>query len=101
MDIYDKYWWVKEHPRLDKRNVGIADIEIDIQKVNPKTKSIDDDNSLNTKIEYWIEVMTHQLDDDHQWIACHETDLDCGGDTLDDAINNLYNLTINLFGEYK
>jgi hypothetical protein len=66
---------------------------IDVEKVNPKTCIIDDNEELNTKVEIWLECGGYTFDENfNNWISCHDTRLDCGGDTFEEAIIKLANL---------
>ena len=47
--------------------------------------------------DLWVEVS--YLDADFE--SVHDWDLDCGGETAEDAINNLYDLVVAKFGEPK
>ena len=120
-DFYDAWWWPYYHPLFidyeavyrDKRFLDNHDwagedicnfysrmqdyIEVSPHKVNPKTRSIDDDQSLNTHVEIWIETGYRWrekipfYEKDHWWFY-HDINLDCGGDTYEEAIVNLANL---------
>ena len=60
-DFYNAFWFIAEHPKFqkplfdDETESMIDDIFITVQKVNPKTKSIDDDKMKNTHTEIWLE----------------------------------------------
>lgn len=56
-----------------------------VVKVNPVTDVVDNDESKNTKVQVWIEVFTPDS-------ITHIYDLDCGGDTYEDAIIELARL---------
>jgi hypothetical protein len=81
-------------------------LDIHVAKVDPKTRSAitDDkgyfDKTCNTHVEIWIEVMTYcdpndfpdnQLSDQdrRRGVATHFWELDCGGDTFEEAIITL------------
>lgn len=63
-------------------------LDVDVQKVNPTNGIKEDDEKLNTKTEVWLEVGPFISTN----ILSHDPDLDCGGDTFEDAIINLANL---------
>jgi hemerythrin-like domain-containing protein len=81
-------------------------LDIDVQKVNPETCSIDDDESKNTKVEIWLECgepytykeldapgwFKEESDLDEVRYSSHNTDYDCGGNTFEEAIVNLANI---------
>lgn len=117
-DFYDAWWWLMEHPLFrdpilyDKYNYNpelakavsqsfLKALDIDFQKVNPATKMIDDNPFLNTKVECWLECGGAYVEDGHTYFY-HDMDLDCGGDTFEEAIVNLANLVAHLYsGEFK
>lgn len=85
-------------------------LDIDVQKVNPDTEEVDDDRSKNTKTEVWLECGPwHSRKKDPAWFddypdmpdcASHDIDLDCGGDTFEEAILELAKLVRNKYGDY-
>jgi len=74
---------------------------MDFVYVNPKTYSIDDNEALNTKFQVWVEAggWMDQSEEDweptggwnehNKWAHCHDMDLDCGGDTVEEALLEL------------
>ena len=62
-------------------------LDVDVVKVNPKTNCIDDNDSLNTKIQIWLECGPYFENQ-----ITHDIDLDCGGNTFEDAIIKLAKL---------
>lgn len=97
MNHVDKYFWVINHPKMGVPTAQ-AEIEFTPQMVNPKTNAIDEDVTLNTKFEWWIEVskLVH-IEDEHK---SHFWELDCGGNTAEEAVHNLYKLVKQQYGEY-
>ena len=72
------------------------DLWFEIVKVNPETNAIDDDPHKNTKVQIWLEHGPY----DAEWGACtHDIDLDCGGDTFEEAIINLAKLVEEKYGD--
>jgi len=67
---------------------------VEVQKVNPETNYIDDNEDLNTKTEVWLECGPY---DDRY--AVHDIDLDCGGDTYEEATIKLANLVYEKYGD--
>lgn len=92
---------------------------IDVVKINPETQEIDDNPLLNTKIEVWLEFGLPILVDKETWstiyepiphipipnkilkgwrkgkyieVPSHDINLDCGGNTFEEAFLNLYKL---------
>lgn len=69
-------------------------LTIEVVKINPKTKEIDDNENLNTKTEVWLECGPYNENE-----AMHDINLDCGADTFEQAIINLANLVLKQYGE--
>jgi hypothetical protein len=79
-------------------------LDIDVVKVNPETGQIDDDPAKNTLPQVWLECGPWEADlykdedpelreetykeipEDKRGGFTHDTNLDCGGDTFEDAI---------------
>lgn len=105
----DKYYWIIDHPKLTNQYGTQPTIEMTPHMVNPIDCIINVDNSLNTKLKWWIECNVANEDfnpsvefpDDDSFERCHDLDLDCGGDTAEEAIDNLYNLVIKHYGDYE
>lgn len=54
-------------------------LDIDVQKVNPKTNCIDDNDKLNTKVEVWLECGEPFYNEDADRIDnYHNIEFDCG-----------------------
>ena len=58
-----------------------------IVKINPDIGMVDDDESKNTKVEVWLEAGPYG-----EHCNIHDWDLDCGGDTFEEAIIKLADL---------
>ena len=87
MDFCTAWNWLVKHKVFNGRFEN--DLWIDVVKVNPETKQIDKDKNKNIKIEVWLEHGHYDKD----WGACvHNIDLDCGGDTFEEAIIKLAGL---------
>ena len=95
--FYDAFWFLCEHEIFQPENNYdkdfLACLDIDVQKINPKTNKIDDNEKLNTKVEVWLECGRYVIDE-HFDSPIHEHDirLDCGGNTFEEAIIGLANL---------
>ncbi|ALY07018.1 hypothetical protein VmeM32_00024 [Vibrio phage vB_VmeM-32] len=111
MNHVDMYWWMMNHPQLNNADYYIQPvIEIMPFMVDPEIDEINlSDLSKNTKPEWWIEVSGANKNFDpfaknsqtnehleHE----HVTILDCGADTIEEAIGLLYDLTMKHFGSY-
>lgn len=86
-NAHDAYWWIMRHKNFRGIEYVSPWIDISPHKVNPETKTVEDDTSLNTEVEWWIEGGGHTLDDG-QMVSCHDWDLDTGGSTPEEAIIN-------------
>lgn len=82
-------------------------VDIDPVLVNPLTGFIDEDDSLNTKLVVWLEGggWYDMRDDPHAppcvdpWVACHDINLDCSGDTMEEALLRLADLVEEHYGQ--
>ena len=98
-NFYDAWWFLEEHPMFeDEYNLShfLDCLDVHVAKVNPKTCEVDDDNVLNTKVEIWLEM--GRYDKTCRW---HDIDLDCGGDTYEEAIIQLANNVKDQYGYSK
>jgi len=105
--FYDAWWFLVQHPMFFNPE-NYPDVEeedkkyfasfteclcIDCQKVNPVTKSIDDNKKLNTHTEIWLECGPMQYVEVFERVTpTHDYRLDCGADTFEDAIIKLAKL---------
>jgi len=105
-DFYEAYWWLYEHPffqyevpqiKTFKYSFFEHALDLEIVKVNPKNSTIEDDRSLNTKTEVWIEVAS-DYNNEYNYCSTHEWYLDCGGDTFEAAV---LRLAENVYKYYK
>ena len=99
MRTHDDYWFVYSHPELSQDGMSPT-IEITPHMVDPSTDTIRTDQSKNTKLQWWIEVVVH-VDMDGYVDSIHDVNLDCGGDTIDEAVQELKRLVIKQYGDYK
>lgn len=106
-------------------------LDISVQLVNPITRRIEDDEDRNTHTEVWLEsgpiedIRTCNIccgtgfeedinDRNATLIPCfacshhrdtgipsHDYDLDCGGDTFEEAIMKLAKLVFQHYGDYN
>ena len=98
-DFYEAWEYLRFHKEFESR-YGIplradlmANLDIDVVKVNPKTKAIDDDEELNTETNVWLELGTVVYEeDDKVWAYSHDIRLDCGAETFEKAVIKLANL---------
>lgn len=94
MDFYSAWYFLEEHKIFNDRFSN--DLWFEVVKVNPETNAIDyKDQSKNTKVQIWLEHGPY----DNEWGACtHDLDLDCGGNTFEEAIIKLAELVKNKYG---
>lgn len=92
-DFHDAWVFLNEHFIF---NGFFQDcLDIDICKVDPNTGEIDfETDENNTKTEVWLECGPWAPD-----CKTHNDDLDCGGDTFEEAIINLAYLVREQYGE--
>lgn len=101
MNTADKYDWIKNHIAFINEDLKDVEILIDPHNVCPETCRIEDYKPLNTKLQYWVELIIPSFyDDSQEWVMCHDVDCDCSGWTYEEAIDNLYNLVLDKYGDY-
>lgn len=81
----------------------INNLDIHYTKVNPETNHVEDDRSLNTKIEVWLETGPAYWDEYSNSYQgnMHDIRLDVGGDTFEEALINLANKVLEHYGDYE
>lgn len=101
MTTADKYWWIQGHVAFLNPDMVECTIEITPHNVCPDTERVERYEFLNTKTQYWIELIVPYEDtESNEWVSSHEIDMDCGGWTYDEAIDNLYDLVLKKYGAY-
>jgi hypothetical protein len=80
-------------------------VQIYLAYVNPAISEVDSIDALNTKPEVWIEAGPY-VPDEYQnskdkFLPCHDYNLDCGGDTLEDALCSLAAKVREHYGDYN
>lgn len=121
ISFYDAYQWLKAHPAFyfkgpcvkdvtDKESLEglIEALTIDVVKVNPATKRIEDDIALNTEVVIWLECgpWDKTIGDwpssfCYTGIPTHDINLDCSGPTFEAAIIALYWKVLEHYGDYE
>lgn len=100
MNITEKYYWITEHPACVPFG-DTAIIEITPHMVCPETNHIEKLDILNTKLRFWVEFMIPCYDEYNKiHTHSHDWELDCGGDTWEEAVETLYNLVLEKYGDY-
>lgn len=104
-NFYDSFHYLNTHPIFNHKPNGEQTyysffnhcLDVDVQKVNPANGIKEDDESLNTQVEIWLEAGPFISED----IISHDVDLDCGGYTYEQAIINLANLVYEKYSSDK
>lgn len=97
MKMADKFYWIMDHPKIGLKGVQ-ATIELLPQMVNPENDTVEEDDSLNTKLQWWVTVSKRDAEVDYY--DTHFDSLDTGGDTTELAIESLYKKVLNQYGDY-
>lgn len=87
MKFYKAWHYLENHVIFkDERGVSRFQecLDIEVVKVNPVTKAIDDDEALNTKTNIWLETGPYKTNE-----KTHSLELDCGAKTFEKAIVKL------------
>lgn len=100
----EAYWWVYEHPKMLYQGSANPWIEITPHVVDD-TKTINDDQSKNVNLEWWVECGPYVDVEDFwgegpKYMPSHDWELDCGGNTAEEAILNLARLVLEKYGDY-
>jgi hypothetical protein len=102
-NAHDAYWWVYTHPEMNL-NGSPPWIEITPHMVCPETMTVEDDESRNTLLEFWVECGPYVLSDEEagavvgSLCSSHDWELDCGGLTWEEAVFNLAEGVFNKYG---
>ena len=106
-DFYTAYNFLEKHKMVHPSypnypdltySKGFADsLYVAVVKVNPVNDTVEDDRKLNTKTQVWLEFgPVVEADEDlglnQLFTTVHDTRLDCGADTFEEAIIELANL---------
>lgn len=97
MNTTEKYYWCIDHEKIGEP-LAQGSVELTPHMVNPITRVIEDDKSLNTHLRWWVEYSKYGEAADE--LPTHYWNLDCGGDTAEEAIDKLYELILEQYGEY-
>ena len=91
-NFFDAFHYLKSHEMFQGMFESCLDIEV--VKVNPLTKCIEDDENLNTEVNVWLECGKYSKN-----IRWHDINLDCGTDTFENAIIELAKLVKEYYGD--
>ena len=100
IDFYTAWSYLDNHIIFSGRHTTYPDsrfqqcLDIEVVKVNPETDFIDDDKTLNTKVQIWLETGPYL----GRYFA-HDIDLDCGGNTFEETIIELASLVKQKYGD--
>jgi hypothetical protein len=103
-NFYEAFKFLEGHHMFFNPETHISEFEhqlsIDVVLVNPENKRIEDDVKLNTLPQVWLEASVFEDDpkDGYKGFSL-DHDLDCGGDTFEDAIIDLALLVLKKYGE--
>lgn len=98
-DFYKAWDYLNEHVIFkdeDGFNRFQECIDIEVVKVNPETKAIDDDKIKNTQTRVWLECGPYKKKS-----KTHDIELDCGAKTFEKAIIKLAKLVKKEYGNKK
>lgn len=85
--FYTAWRFLEEHKMFN--GCFNNDLWVKVVKVNSETNAVDDSHFKNTKIQVWLEHGKYE----EEYRCCnHDYDLDCGGDTFEEAIIELARL---------
>lgn len=103
MDFYEAWEFLNNHKyfmnnHIDRISCFKENLYIEVVKVNPENNRIEDDESLNTKTQVWLECGTWGTDECFSFYT-HDPILDCGADTFEEAIIKLAELVKIHYGD--
>lgn len=89
-DFFTAFHYLDQHPIFCDR--FMQELYIEVVKVDPETNRVEDDKTRNTKTQIWFEIGPYEEDVENGIYGTHDLDLDCGGDTFEEAIIELARL---------
>jgi hypothetical protein len=101
-NFYDSWKFLEEHPIFQKKYDTFSVpqfqqcLDIAVTKVNPANCTMEVDETKNTKVEVWLEAGPYA-----EGFREHDIDLDCGGDTFEEAIIALAVKVLDKYGDYE
>ena len=99
MEFYDAFQFLKRHRIF--RGRFLEGLDIAVVKVSPKTRRIEDDPAENTLTQVWLEVGPLRNEKNvgmQQPVWTHDLDLDCGGNTFEEATCRLAERVLKKYG---
>jgi hypothetical protein len=103
-NFYEAFKFLEEHHMFHNPATQISEFQdqlsIDVVLVNPENKTIEEDVKLNTLPQVWLEASVFEDDPEDGYKGFSlDHDLDCGGDTFEDAIIDLALRVLKKYGE--
>jgi hypothetical protein len=98
-DFYESYKFLDGHPKF----IGSLQesLIVEVVKVNPENLTIEEDESKNTLVQVWLECGPYEfIGETNAYENTHDTDLDTGADTFEQAIIKLAELVHKHYGPY-
>ena len=92
LSFYEAWHYLENHPIFCGHFQDCYDLEV--VKVNPANEVSEDNEELNTQTQVWLECGPYDPE-----CRTHNIDLDCGGDTFEDAIIALALLVQQQYGD--
>lgn len=112
--FYEAWNWLHKHPYYYAHSFGrdahlfscfTQCTDIFVVAVNPDTNEIDDREELNTQTQVWLETGKMECVEGpankKSWRRTHDWELDCGGDTYEEAIIQLAHKVLDREGDYE
>jgi hypothetical protein len=93
-DFYTAWEFLNNHKMFN--GLFCNGLWTEVVKVNPETNCIDDDPVKNIKVQVWLE---HGPYEHYHNDTTHDIDLDCGGDTFEDAVIELARLVKKYYND--
>ena len=105
MDFYEAWHYLEEHV-IFQDEYGESRfrecLDIEVVKVNPETKEIDEDEFKNTASRIWLECGPYNKNDEMLGFCyTHDIELDCGGKNFEKAIRKLAKRVKKVYGNDK
>lgn len=102
LKIYEAWDFLQNHSIYNLGNCPWRfqdSLDIDVLKVNPKSKKIKDDKKLNTLSQVYIESGPFMINKNNEYCMSHDVRLDSSGETFEKAIINLAQKVKKYYGE--
>lgn len=105
MNTAEKWDFITNHPQMCNNYGSSPVIEMIPVMVDPLLQCINFEEEKNSKLRWWIEISVcnpnFDIDvDPIHYERFHDYRLDCGGDSAEEAIDNLYKLVLDFYGDY-